>query len=1520
MSAKAQRFIPKGMKRDYSPSKADPQFAFENHNIRITAREGSTLMSITNEKGNTEATMAPESFNVLTVNSTYSPSDNKTYFIATLQRAPQFSVSIYIYMSNGQRIGASMSAGQSIATFNRPGQSRSTRSEIQAESQRIGMDGIKITNTEDPKDIAIFPGDYVGHGILNSYLVLFFHMDPEYSDGTPLDYIVRLEDKEGQWISKILYVGDLGLSTKHPIESLGIYENIEVQKVYWVDEVHQPRVINIVEDLVANINPTIFDFAPNIPEGVTYTVTQAQEGSGLFSPGTIQYAFTFYRQHGQETGISKVSGLYYIGFKDRGAAPDESVNTAFTITVKCEENIQIYDYVRVYSIHRTSLNATPTVKVLGDIPITSNNFAGKIVDTGRVGYNVDPTMLLYLGSSQIKANTLEQKDGTLFLGGYSILEEPITYALKDEIRDNSTISFEYVERNISSSDGSFYPYKNQLSMSEGDITTLKSREWYRFGVQLQYSSGKWSDVVWIGDRRCSLVPKEGGDGTVQLAKGVVTLSETIRTKLAQNFMAVRGVIVFPDPSNREVICQGVLCPTVYNVRDRASNSPFIQSSWFFRETLTSAWLLPVMDEYESAAGTEMRHNDSLKWGRLDTRFGDGKEVSWFASAGGEIQGLWVGYDTGSPYISSGREQWILDYPNQFFVDQSTVTFHSPDIEFNSDRGSLQGSGFKLRIVGAIPLHGGRQYSIVETENLGENGKPSINNLIGYYRDLMDGRLSTTTLSWRDTLLDSVVSGTEADFLIYPWHRAGSLNNFPTPEGNEVRTAKLKTKTFSNLRVAKWTTYLPCRPAAVWDADGTSTKDDDTGYVVNPDSDNIYNGITDVQIFDSDQVSMLRLPEPANSNLNLGGLNYYGNVDTTFTNFGDPSGSGIAKYSYPIAVWAYDRQDPQSAEPKPLFLNSVGQLEGYEKYWVEKERFRYGSDMIPMSYKSSPHAVFSLNYTRDGRQRILPVATGSVEVKPQVGERGKYPFWAKEPIAAGEWVSYEVRTDLASVAEPILYLAELYRTVSPGTLFGGDSESAKENNKWLIAGDSVELRGNGPLEVSYIYGDTYYQRYDCLKTYPFGGDKINNIVEIVSFMCETRINIDGRYDKNRGQSNNTTMTPLNFNLLNPAYSQLNNFFTYNVINSDLFSVQDFQNSLTWTKTKSFGEEIDAWTQITLASVLDMDGDKGRIEAIRKFNNELYCFQPLGISRILYNSRAQMSTVSEGAGALPVELMNTGKVDGKVYISNGVGSSNKWSIVTAPTGLYFLDDLTNSLYTINTNGVVDMSDRVSFREWVSSVSSTTKWNPKGFGNVVSFYDSSEGDIYFVTNSPDTTVVYSELLGQFTSFMDYDKTPLMFSMNGRFHSLKNNKLWSQNAGAYNSFFGKKKPYSVEVICNTDEPVDKIFNTIEWRATISNGDKDSTSTFDTVRVVTDGAYQDTGDVSINNKVNSPIGGMISTKAVSLRRKFRMWRIPVPRDKSEHGRGRDRMRGPWAKIKLFKAEPADEKMELHDIVVHFFE
>jgi len=70
-----------------------------------------------------------------------------------------------------------------------------------------------------------------------------------------------------------------------------------------------------------------------------------------------------------------------------------------------------------------------------------------------------------------------------------------------------------------------------------------------------------------------------------------------------------------------------------------------------------------------------------------------------------------------------------------------------------------------------------------------------------------------------------------------------------------------------------------------------------------------------------------------------------------------------------------------------------------------------------------------------------------------------------------------------------------------------------------------------------------------------------MVEIVSFLCETSINIDGRYDRNRGDTSNLVMTLKNFNLLNKNYTQSNNYFTYNGLNYTKFDLNEFPNTIT-----------------------------------------------------------------------------------------------------------------------------------------------------------------------------------------------------------------------------------------------------------------------------------------------------------------------------------------------------------------------
>jgi hypothetical protein len=408
------------------------------------------------------------------------------------------------------------------------------------------------------------------------------------------------------------------------------------------------------------------------------------------------------------------------------------------------------------------------------------------------------------------------------------------------------------------------------------------------------------------------------------------------------------------------------------------------------------------------------------------------------------------------------------------------------------------------------------------------------------------------------------------------------------------------------------------------------------------------------------------------------------------------------------------------------------------------------------------------------------------------------------------------------------------------------------------------------------------------------------------MVETRINIDGRYDRNRGMSSNLNSRPTNFNLVNKVYTQTNNFFNYHTLDNNRFSNNVFPNTVTWSKTKTLGEDIDNWTNITMASVLDLDGDKGKLRAIKRFNNELIAFQDKGISNILFNSRSAINTVD----GVPIELANSAKVDGKRYLTDKYGCQNKWSICESPNGLYFVDDLTKGIYLFN-GQLSNISDKFGFHSWINTVSNGVNvWNPKDFSSIVTNYDRINSDVYFTMK--DQCLSFNENLSAFSSFYSYEKTPYLFYINDETYLLHTNPNNVYNAfklhgGDYNYFFGSYVPYYVEVIGNSPEYLDKIFNNIEFRADdFLNDTYVLSETFDTLSVWNE--YQ--------SNLNLPL--VYRDNWVSnLKKRFKTWRIQVPRDSTNN---RDRMRSQWLFIKLGKTNTSKNKTILHDIILDYFE
>lgn len=1403
MARKVQLFKTRGMNRDLSVSAFNPEFSFENKNLRLSTNEGNTMMSWVNERGTSPVTL---------------------------------------YRNN-------------------------------APTTIIGM--------------------VIGTAVINHKLVLFLSGEQDKAGGYK-DTILKLtyRDDKASMDVETLYVGKLGLSSSHPLETLVSYESEKVQKVYWTDGANQPRVINVstsygTQEDGETYNP--FDFVPELALGETVTVRKILGGNGLFPPGVIQYAFTYYNKHMQESCIFYTTPLCYISHQDRGASPEDRVDNAFQITV---DNVDShFDYLRIYSIQRTSLDDTPIAKRIQDIPLKGLTKVS-YTDTGTSGETIDPTELLYKGGEILSAETLEQKDGTLFLGNLratrKYIERTGEDSLASRIQDKVRIAPSYTGRGVyltppNAADS--YLYANQLTgYSDPDLTAstpcagFKVGDTYRFGVQFQHKSGKWTGPIFIDDvpyDKCTITTASGeeevdaprpyisttnGHYEVVLPQFEGLLPKEIATTLIRNgYRKVRPLVVFPRPQDRATVCQGIACPTLYTDTHRKKDKNIAaQSSWFFRTPSSSTIMT---DE----GAVEPVGKGYLPYAK-NTNSYDPKNIRQV-----EIQGS---YEAG----------------NQFQTDSSFLTLHSPDIEFDTNLSVTEFTGTGYRQVAQAPVVSTFSDIDIQTETptISSDGNGFVHK--SFVADGMHGIVSG--LFYDDYLAEDtgdysirkyISEHSAAKWMVYLWNKDGSLNNDinrPTDKG--TATAKLKMKAVSNLRF--------CGPPV--------RNGNYASAVLSPSTSN-----STPQLFSSEEATFLKVD----------GQIYMGNVDTMLIPddsdgqyFSLKGSKKLSDYDanppFTGDIWMKTFADPSDSDSeKGLWAWSGSAWSRVDSnFGKQYEDLVLKKTSVRMKYKSTPHLVFK----EDNSHKFL-------------WQSGSFP------------------------------VVEITRSLDKDTLFGGKTDDALMENKWVPCGEPVSLSkvraGDNNVVFYCTYGDTYFQRWDCLKTYAFTTEDVNQVVEIGSFMLETHVNIDGRYDRNRGQVSNTNMSPRNFNLLNPVYSQVDNFFTYRILDNDSYANTSYPNQLTWSLTKTSGADVDLWTHITMASTLELDGDKGQLNGLVRLNDQLLAFQDTGISQILYNENVQISS-NDGT---PIEIANSGKVQGKRYVSDTIGCSNRHSITVTPSGIYFMDSDDKGIYVFN-GQLQSLSTLHGLNSWARQNIPDGKalWTPMEFGNFASYYDKQNQDVLFIDKS--SALAFSERFNAFTSFYDYGGTPYFTnlddtglwariegSLDDEGNTVMATALYSHNTGQYSVFFGTPKPYWMTLVANPEPQTSKIFTNLELRASVdgdgtgdANGHFAPLLPFDSLEAWDD--YQHgitelghkTGYAAIRHFAKN---GQNYTS--SLKRKFRIWDCDIPRNNQGTGsfkpRPVDRMRNPWLYVKLQKNVQSGatslDRVEIDDILLTYF-
>lgn len=1495
----------KGMRQDTSPSKANPEYIFDARNIRLTARGNDTLLSISNEQSSVDT-------------------------------------------------------------------------------------GIVLTGL-------------AGYCVLNNYIVAFCRYTLK---GNITEYIKRISmNSNNQLVGEIIYSSwDVESSNKYlnfnnNIQTLGVYENENIQKVYWVDGVNQPRVINIVKDKLLNVSldtlrksydANSFDFIPKLQLQEEVTVENTLESNGRFSVGTIQYAFTYYNKYGQESNIFYTSDLNYVTFPDRGGKPDDLISNAFKITINNLDSN--FDYVRIYSIHRTSINATPDVKKVMDLPvanynstedtyeevymlepninsrvlispdngetwqdlssyspfiqtiekgaitenyniipqgeeefyvfdkdtfsidnrkliievedltITFNDQCQKIyiskeeynskkrliiandngtsevetgsklklitsksitnsltfIDTNTIGESVDPTFLLYVGGENITATTLSQKDNTLFLGNLSIKRPSIDSNLKKQLipEYNSTylkwepklsITQDLRTIKVRGSGSQYYKYGNQLTA--GNTSTFKVREHYRLGIQFQYNNGKWSEPIPINyDYTIKDTYYKSGSG-VNESPYHPSVDYTTLGGAEKGYQLTFSLPYLYTSLSSDI--QKQLIELGYKKVRAVVVNPSLQD----RKVILQGMICPTIGTTDN----ETNHNPDAQSSWFLRPFNTPTESEY---TGGVFQlgdsrhiltngcgNITSTHNASLKYIHQSEGQTT----NSETSTQPNLYPYSTEIEFGNNYKTEYANYLYKVNQKILTLHSPDIEFDDSIYSIDQN-KFSIRKVGKIEFDSNLGDISIQTSS-------------------------------PTIDSRSTGFVHATTQSLASSDKSKNGGRTLCSgfyyEDYIVDEDGSGTKF--TGH-------ESY-GIK--QFFVCPWQSSGSLNNDCNRPANAGTRSavlkrkVISNIKTSFDNnwyktsstalYDLTSNTQVSIFnSNEVSLLKVDGQVyygnvdtliiPRGNYSKVLTTaNPVGThnittiKESYPNAGKEVGQLQLTSASIRMKYKSTPHLVFNI----------------STALKDD-GESDK---------------SY-------------LYLAEVYRD-SITNPFGGTSDAAIQSNQWIPSGPSVPLSSTNDTRIEFLHGDCWYQRYDCLKTYPFTNEDENSIVEIGSFMVETRVNIDGRYDRNRGLSSNLNITPQNFNLLNNIYTQQDNFFNYRILDKDFYKLNSFPNSITWSKEKTLAEEVDTWTNVTMANTFDLDGNLGQVQSIENYNNELYCFQDKGISKILFNNRVQIPTGDN----IPIEISNGYKVQGKVYISNTVGCQNQKAIKVTPNGIYFSDLYNSGIYLLSQQGLQDISTPRGFTNWVKDC------QPNRI-----YYDATNGDLYIMGNvysSYQNCICFSEKLNEFTSFMDYDFTDGMFNYKENFYSCHagTGQLYDLFSGdSYNKLLGGIEPYHITYVANQNPTNDKIFNTIEFRGDSLNTDDKLIKGTDTKmpnicpfsKLTVWNEYQ-RGEETLNRIYGRPS---------NLKEKFRTWRANIPRDESNH---RDRIRNPWAYIKL-EGSNNTNRMQLHDLQVYYFD
>ena len=1361
---------------------------------------------------------------------------------------------------------------------------------------------------------------------------------------------------------KLVYLRNMEFSINYPIQCINNYENLTIDKIYWIDSKSQIKFLNLEHSIVNKDLEELIDINLNSIESTSSfnfsqpIISDVVKG-GFHTAGMIQYAYNLYKINSSESKLSPITNLISLDkFDLGGGSVNETVSSTPIININ---NIDVnFTHIKVYAIKYTSFNETPSISVIKDQLIPSSRNL-EIFDDGFVIKTISLENFLFLGSDILNPKHIEVKKNRLFSANYKEINFEIDLDCKAYsfnnlgiakiykniflLPDNETVSGEDFNVNglnyndvqlikhdsinlnydlnkfqndgvTKGGEGKYLKYELTQEINKTKYSKFfKDSEIYRCGIVFYNSYGQSSFPNWIADFKSLDGNLNNLYNTFKLTlkpEFYVWLNTTNFQNKYDKPVGYKVVIAQRNLADKTIVANGIISPMMINNETSDENGVNdINNIRNLGNTLPKIPNILLRNSGTTLYGVTkpLRRNSNLE-GMTNS------SNSWIS----ELQ---------SPDNSG-------DFYKRGYQFNSMMQLYSPEILF--DFNQKLSSDLKLKIKGVVKNNENSCWyknlryqpdNVVSDQGkcfggISPSASASVLNLGGDpYNPMAWGLISYPAGSqtkedrsvthmnfYRNYSNKQTLTNVKNNILLLQ-------NDLTDLTAND--SALIRIKSINSLRGIQFNLNQTYNKSEI-----AYTFTPNVGYLTIPYTVKIYSDDSGTNVLNSLINVIGNQTITINETLGSSPLtsikNYFFSIETatsilikTDINCKLGNISNLSFFNKNSLNNNYNILSNSSILTSNVFTKSNQNLEyniygspelterGQDyKSYNNDSKYRYTNSLQSVGTDGNTNFEFNGDFGR----RIASVNSYNNRCITMVLSNNSLvqDHWLRPTV---EQLYNETLTSVDAVAligELVISNKSLYL----GNIYGGNSFESKKRTNYLEVGNYKLITENQNYVSSP--GDTFidnfkFQRISRLDS-SIVAEQVSQYNEIVEVVCETTVDLKNRNDLSL-TAWDSIFQPINnsYEKYNKVYSQNNILITKRDVNFNFKKINNFETNVIASKLKSPGEIIDSWTDFLVNEVITLDGKYGPINSLINFNDELYTIQDRSFARLSISPRIQV----QGSDGIGIQL-GTGQVlDNYIYISNVYGTLNKWSVVVSPNGVYFYDIL-NKSFNIFKGEIGKLSDLKGMHHYFlnnTDVNVLKLDNPLLKTGISSGFDYINNDVFMTLhqNEKSFNISYNEQTNNFISFYDYVPS-LYISRGDHFITTSPNlkEIYKQYEGNYNEYYGIKYKSSFTLNVNPEATLDCTFDNIGFKSDVTlNGVDQVDETITNIQSYND--YQDSGLIPL-----------IVGRNNNLRRKFRDWNALIPRD------GRNRIRAPYIKLKLDFNNTLNYKLILHDLQVYY--